>query len=205
MKSTAIKIFTFACILGLSLGFSHLGMSQTAGDYFNRSAKQYVNNDRAGAGQLLAEGLQRYPNDPKLNALLEKLNEEEEQDQQDQQQEDQQQEQQDQEQQDQDSSESKDGEGDEQTDEDQASKSDEMEEKSGDPTQEELENPGDLESDLSDREKAMEELRQKLQEMNITPEQATQILDAMEDAERRFIQQNQKKPTKRQERGLPDW
>ncbi len=109
--------------------------------------------------------------------------------------------------QDQQSQEKKDGEGDEQTDEDEASESEKKDDKSGEKSQQEepSEEPSDLESDLSDREQAMEKLKEKLEEMNLTPEQAAQILEAMNAAELRYIQQNRKTPTKRPERGLPDW
>lgn len=115
---------------------------------------------------------------------------------------------QDQEQQEQDKNDEnkKDGEGEEETDDDEASKSEQKEDKDGQKSQEESENKeSELESDLSDREKAMEQLKERLKEMNLTPEQAAQILDAMNAAELRFIQQNRKKPTKRPDRGLPDW
>lgn len=122
---------------------------------------------------------------------------------------DQQQDQEDQQDQDQQqqSQEKKDGEGDEKTDEDKASESQKKEDKSGQKSQEERDSdePSELESDLSDREKAMEKLREKLQEMNLTPEQAAQILEAMNAAELRYIQQNRKKPSKRPDRGLPEW
>ena len=48
-------------------------------------------------------------------------------------------------------------------------------------------------------------MKEKLQNMNLSPEQASQILDAMNAAEMRYIQQNRKKPTKRPDKGLPDW
>lgn len=103
--------------------------------------------------------------------------------------------------------EKKDGEGEEETQEDEASESQKKEDKSGEKTQEEKESEeaSDIESDLSDREKRMEQLREKLKEMNISPEQASQILDAMNAAELRFIQQNKKKPTKRPSKNLPEW
>jgi hypothetical protein len=118
-----------------------------------------------------------------------------------------QQDQQDQDQQQQDSQEQRDGEGDEKTDEDEASESEKKDDKSGEQSQQEepSEEPSDLESDLSEREKAMERLKEKLEEMNLTPEQAAQILEAMNAAELRYIQQNRKQPTKRPERGLPEW
>ncbi|MCH7408489.1 hypothetical protein MM239_03710 [Belliella sp. DSM 111904] len=100
----------------------------------------------------------------------------------------------------------KDGEGDEQTNEDEASKSEQKEDKDGQQSQDESDNQeSNLDSDLSDREKAKEQLKERLKEMNLTPEQAAQILEAMNAAELRYIQQNRKNPTKRPERGLPEW
>ncbi|GHB23979.1 hypothetical protein [Mongoliitalea lutea] len=106
-----------------------------------------------------------------------------------------------------DSKDSKDGEGDEKSEEDNASESEKKDDKSGDKSQEERDSDeaSDMESDLSDREKAMEKMRERLQEMNLTPEQAAQILEAMNAAELRFIQQNRKKATQRPNRGLPEW
>ncbi|MEX2512404.1 MAG: hypothetical protein WD398_05825 [Cyclobacteriaceae bacterium] len=201
-------------ILLLLIGYLavHSVNGQSEADYFNQAAKQYVNEDIPATGQILAEGLDKYPQDPKLNALLEKLKkDQEEQDKKDQENQEQQkqdqeeQNQEEQQQQDQESQEQEKGEGEEQTEEDGADESDQMEEKRGEESQEENENPGELDSDLSDREKAMEELRQRLEEMNITPEQAAQILDAMNSNELQYIQQNRKKPTQQPKRGLPDW
>lgn len=142
-----------------------------------------------------------------LSRWLEENPEQQQQDQgENEEQQDEQQEQQDQDQQ-KDSQEKKDGEGDEETEEDEASESQKKEDKSGEKSQQEKESEeaSDLESDLSDREKAMEKLKDKLQEMNLTPEQAAQILEAMNAAELRYIQQNTKKPSKRPDKGLPDW
>ena len=188
----------------LSLG---LAQAQSVEDYFNRAARQYVNSDIPGTGQILAEGLNKYPDDPKLNALNEKLKKDQEEQKQDQQNQDQQDEQNPQDQQQQDSDQKKDGEGEEQTNEDGAEESEENQEKSGEKSNQEqpTDEPSELESDLSEREKAMEEMRERLHDMNITPEQAAQILDAMNNAELRYIQQNQKKPTKRPDRTKPDW
>ncbi|MEX0883504.1 MAG: hypothetical protein WDZ72_08535, partial [Cyclobacteriaceae bacterium] len=105
----------------------HSGYAQSEADYFNQAAKQYVNEDIPGTGQILAEGLEKYPQDPKLNALLEKLKkDQEDQDKKDQEnQEEQNQDQQEQEQQEeQESEEQEDGEGEEQTEEDGADESD---------------------------------------------------------------------------------
>lgn len=204
MKTNNCFLFVLLLIGPLSL------LAQSETEYFNQAARQYVNEDIQGTSQLLAEGLDKYPDDPRLNALWEKLQKEqqdqEKQDQENQEQQDQdQQDSQEQEQQDQQSEDQESGEGEEQTQEDGADESDEMEEQRGEQTDEESEDPGELDSDLSDREKAMEEMRQRLEEMNITPEQATQILDAMNSNELRYIQQNRKKPTEQPKRGLPDY
>lgn len=204
MKIRHIAFYALAALLVMAF---LPAQAQTSAEYFNKAARQYVNSDIPGAGQVLAEGLQRYPNDPKLNALNEKLKKDQEEQKQDQQNQDQQNEQNQQDQQQQDSSEQKDGEGEEQTNEDGAEESEENQEKRGEKSNQEQpsEEPSELESDLSEREKAMEEMKQRLQDMNISPEQAEQILDAMNNAELRYIQQNQKKPTKRPDRSRPDW
>jgi hypothetical protein len=101
--------------------------------------------------------------------------------------------------------EKKDGEGDEQTKEDEASESQKKEDKTGEKEEKESDEASDMESDLSDRQKAREKMKQMLQEMNLTPEQAAQILEAMNAAELRYIQQNKKKPSQRPNRGLPEW
>lgn len=201
MKIKQIAFFVFAPLLFTGFLSAH---AQTSAEYFNKAARQYVNSDIPGAGQVLAEGLDRYPNDPKLNALNEKLKKDEENQKQDQQNQNPQNEQ---DQQKQDSEQKKDGEGEEQTNEDGAEESEKNDEKRGEKSNQEepSEEPSEMESDLSEREKAMEEMNQRLQDMNITPEQAERILDAMNNAELRYIQQNQKKPTKRPDRSKPDW
>lgn len=101
----------------------------------------------------------------------------------------------------------KNGEGEEEAENDENAESEQKDDKEGEKSQNEKDSqdPSELDSDLSEREKAMEKLKEKLKEMNLTPEQASQILDAMNAAELRYIQQNRKKPTKRPDRGLPDW
>ena len=62
-----------------------------------------------------------------------------------------------------------------------------------------------MDANLADRQKKLEEMREKLKSMNLTPEQAAQILESMNSAELRYIQENKKKPTQRPKKGLPDW
>lgn len=204
MRIKKIAFFVAAACLLLAISPAR---AQSVEDYFNRAARQYVNSDMPGAEQILAEGLAKYPDDPRLNALNGKLEKEQEEQNQNQENENQQSDQNQQDQQQQDSDQQKDGEGEEQTNEDGAEESEDNPEKRGEQSNQEQpsDEPSELESDLSEREKAMEEMREKLQNMNITPEQAEQILDAMNNAELRYIQQNQKKPTKKPDRSRPDW
>ncbi|MHA7128325.1 hypothetical protein [Algoriphagus namhaensis] len=190
------------------IGFYGSTVAQRAGDYFNKAARSYVKTERDQALATVNEGLSKFPNDPKLEALKEKLEkekEEQEQNQQDKQNQDQQQDQQQQ----QDSSgeqgdqkqQNQDG---EQTQEDKADESQEgnPENQSEDPS----ENANDqMDANLADRNKAMEEFKEKLKAMNLTPEQAAQILENMNAAELRYIQQNKKRPTERPKKGIPDW
>ncbi|MCH7398143.1 hypothetical protein MM236_09095 [Belliella sp. DSM 107340] len=101
----------------------------------------------------------------------------------------------------------KNGEGEEEADNEEDVDSEQKDDKEGEKSQNDKDSqePSELDSDLSEREKAQEQLKERLKEMNLTPEQAAQILDAMNAAELRYIQQNRKKPTKKAERGLPEW
>ncbi len=52
---------------------------------------------------------------------------------------------------------------------------------------------------------AMEKRSQRLQKMNMTEQQAKMILDAMKNNEAQYLQQLQRKTTKRPDKGKPDW
>src|SRR5258705_13926207 len=70
--------------------------AQTADDYFHGGAQSYIHARKEKAQQEILTGLQKFPQDPKLNglaALLKKQEEEQKQQQQQQQQQDQQKEQ----------------------------------------------------------------------------------------------------------------
>lgn len=183
--------------------------AQTAGDFFNRAARSYVKTEKEDALKTVNQGLSKYPEDQKLKALKEKLeqDQEKEQNQNQQQQNQQNQEQQQQNQQ------SQGEEGQQQESKDQGEKTDQdkaKESQSGNPTDKSndptSQNANDqMDANLADRQKAMEEFKEKLKAMNLTPEQAAQILESMNAAELRYIQQNKKKPTQRPKRGIPDW
>jgi hypothetical protein len=196
-----------AFLFGLAF-FSFIGANaQTAGDFFNRAARSYVKTEKDQALQAVNDGLAKFPNDAKLKALKEKLEKEQQEEQQENPQDQQQQNQQNQSQksegeQGESESQQKDG---EQTQEDKAKEG----QKGGDPSQqsdEAGENANDqMDANLADRQKKLEEMREKLKGMNLTPEQASQILESLNAAELRYIQETKKKPTQRPKRGLPDW
>ena len=181
--------------------------AQTAGEFFNRAARSYVKTAKDQALKEVNDGLNKYPNDAKLKALKEKLTQEQEQEQQEQNQEQQQQNQQNQEQKDSSkkedsSSQQKEG---EQSNEDKAKEG----QKGENPSQQSesaSENANDqMDANLADRQKKMEAIREKLKGMNLSPEQAAQILESLNAAELRYIQENKKKATQRPKKGLPDW
>ena len=193
--------------LAFLLLFAGKAQAQSAGEFFNRAARSYVKTAKEQALKEVNDGLAKYPNDTKLKALKEKLNQEQEEEQQEQNQEQQQQNQQKQEQKDpsqkEDSkSDQKDG---EQTNEDKA-KEGQKGENPSQKSEEAGQNGNDqMDADLADRQKKMEAMREKLKGMNLSPEQASQILESLNAAELRYIQDNKKKATQRPKKGLPDW
>ncbi|MGW8123027.1 hypothetical protein ACV07N_10260 [Roseivirga echinicomitans] len=51
----------------------------------------------------------------------------------------------------------------------------------------------------------LEKLKEKLEEMNMTPEKAQMILEAMKNNEVQYVQQNKRKATKKKDTTKPDW
>lgn len=200
---TKLILFLF----GLTLLFSGELKAQTAGDFFNKAARSYVKTEKETALKEVNQGLGQFPNDAKLKALKEKLEKEQKEEEQEQQQDQQQQN-------DQNQSQDSEGEqGDEQSDQKDGEQTQDDKAKEGqegqDPSQqsdEAGENANDqMDANLADRQKRMEEMREKLKSMNLSPEQAAQILESLNAAELRYIQENKKTPTQRPKRGLPDW
>lgn len=189
------------------LGSAWTVQAQSAGDYFNRAARSYVKTQKDQALETVNDGLTKYPNDAKLKALKEKLEKEQGQEQQQNPQDQQQQNQQNQSQesegeQGQNNSQEKEG---EQTDEDKAKEGQQGKDPSQQSDQQSENSNDQMDANLADRQQKMEEMREKLKALNLTPEQAKQILESLNAAELRYIQQNKKRPTQRPNRGLPDW
>src|SRR5690606_21997068 len=201
---TKLTVFTLAVFLF----FAGNIQAQTAGDFFNRAARSYVKTEKDNALKEVNDGLGKFPEDAKLKALKEK----QEQEQKDEQQENKQnQDQQNQQNQDQkQDSQGEQGESDSQQKDGEQTEDDKAEEgqKGDDPSQqseEAGENANDqMDANLADRQQNLEAMREKLKSMNLTPEQAAQILESLNAAELRYIQDNKKKPTQRPKRGLPD-
>ncbi len=59
-------------------------MAQTTEDFFHTAAQQYINGQYESATLTVSTALQRFPNDPKLKALAEKLKREQQEQQQNQ-------------------------------------------------------------------------------------------------------------------------
>ena len=193
--------------LAFLLLFAGKAQAQSAGEFFNRAARSYVKTAKEQALKEVNDGLAKYPNDAKLKALKEKLNQEQEEEQQEQNQEQQQQNQQNQEQKDpskkEDSkSDQKDG---EQTNEDKAKEGQKGENPSQKSEEAGQNGNNQMDANLADRQKKMEAMREKLKGMNLSPEQASQILESLNAAELRYIQDNKKKATQRPKKGSPDW
>lgn len=196
----------------LSFAFTYCiatSTAQTSGEFFNRAARAYVKTEKDQALATVNDGLSKFPEDSKLQALKEKLEKDQEEqdkkDEQDKQNEEEKQQQEDKKSQGEDGEQQESKEDGEKTDEDKAKES-----QAGDPTDKNDDKPGEnandqMDANLADKQKAMEEFKEKLKAMNLTPEQAAQILESMNSAELRYIQQNKKKATEKPKRGIPDW
>lgn len=209
MKNKFLLLVGFALTLSLSPT-----LAQTSGEYFNRAARSYVKTEKDQALATVNDGLTKYPGDAKLQALKEKLEKDKEEQEKQDQQNKENQEQQNQEQKDQQQDNSQQGEdGEQQEQKEDGDKTNEdkaKESQAGDPSDKSDDKPGEnandqMDANLADKQKAMEEFKEKLKAMNLTPEQAAQILESMNAAELRYIQQNKKKATERPKRGIPDW
>jgi len=177
-------------------------VAQSAQEYFNRAANEYIYKGDEVALNTIGTGLAVHPNDKPLTSLKEKIEKEKEQQEQeekqnqeqDQQQEEEEQEQQEEEQKEQEGQEEEQeqGEQEENDDADQKEESEQAQEQETEEEGEEMEEPPQTRSE-------------KLEELNLTEEKARMILEAMKNNEIQYIQQNQRKATKKPESGKPDW
>lgn len=155
--------------------------AQSAADYFHGGAKSFINSDLQGAITQIQQGLTQYPNDPKLNALLQKLEEEQEKQQQQQQNQDQQnQEQQEQDQQNQD----------QQNQEQQEQNEEEQEQQEGEQNDQQ---------DPQEQEGTPQESRE------ISKEEASKILQALAQKEKELLKEFKKQKPQGSATHDKDW
>jgi len=175
--------------------------AQTADASFHIASNQYIHNKVKEALTTVDEALKRYPNDPKLNALKEKLK-------QDQQQNDQNKENKDDQKNDekekQKNEQNKDDQKQQKQDQQQQEK--EQQQKEQQKQKEQQEKPASEQSEKKEQDKKDLNLdRQKLEEMKMSEEKARMILEAMRNQEKQYLQQQKRKPTKSRNNNKPDW
>lgn len=186
-------------ILTSLLAWSTTSQAQSSKVAFNQAANLFIEGQNQAALQSVNAGLQRHPNDARLKVLKDKL----EQQQQNQQQQQQEQGDSEKEKQEQQQQEGKEGEEPKEEEEEEEKKEQENEQnqdekKEGEEQNEEQEpqeqaRPGESETE------------QRLKEMDISPEKARMILEAMKSNEVQYLQQKKRKAGKRSDNGKPDW
>lgn len=183
------------------------GYAQNAQTYFNSSASYYVKDKKVEAMQTIRDGLAKYPNDEKLKALAEKMKQEKKEEDK-KEQEKKEEEKKEQEKKDQEKKEEQNQDKKEQEKKDQEKK--DQENKDQKEKEEEKKNP-EKDKQQSEQEKKEQqkqsnpEMAEKLEKMNITPEAARKLLDAMKNQESQYLQQNKRKATKSKDKTKPDW
>jgi cell division protein FtsN len=164
------------------VSLSAVVLGQSAESYFHNSAQSFINADLQQAIQEAQQGLQQYPNNPKLNALMQKLQEEQQRQQQQQDQENQEQQQEEQEQ---------------QQDQQQGDQKQQQQEQQDQQQQEQGENqdeqnPEDMNPENMDMQK-------------ISKQEAEKILQALAQKEKELLKEFKKKKTNGSAKHEKDW
>jgi len=168
-----IIIFLFSFLLAAP------ALAQSADQYFHNGAQSFINADLQTAINTVQQGLDQYPNDSKLNALMQKLQEEQER---------QQQQQQNQEQQNQD----------QQSQQDQQQNQNEQE-------QEEEQQPQESEGENKGEQEAQEMNPEELDSQQISKEDAEKILQALAQKEKELLKEFKKKKSDGSAKHEKDW
>lgn len=173
------------------------GRSQSAADFFNKAANEYLYKDDKIALNTIDSGLSQYPTDQSLTNLKNKILKEKEKQKQEEKNKQEQEKKEEQQKQEQ---EKKEQQNKDQQDEKADNKEDaDKKDQQNQPEPEESDDKGkDMEAPPVSRE-------DKLKELNLTEEKARMILEAMKNNEIQYIQQNKRKPTKKPDNGKPDW
>ncbi len=195
-------------ILLLITGLYCTGFAQTADAAFHSASKLFIDQRDKDAAQVLDQAIRQFPNDARLKNLRNQIKEDEKKEQEKKEQEKKEQEKKEQEKKEQEKKEQekkeqekKDQEKKDQQNKDQKDKSQEEKEKE----QKEKEQQAKEEEQKKKDEEKKPSPGEKMKEMNITPEKAKMILEAMKNQEAQYLQQNKRKATKPKEKGKPDW
>lgn len=159
------------------------GFAQTADEYFHRGAQSFIHANLQEAVSQVQNGLAQYPNDPKLNALMQKLLEEQEKKQQQQQNQEQQQQQQQQDQQNQ-----------------QEQKQNQTQEQENEQEQQQQSEGGNQQE-----ENPQEMNPEELQSQQMSKEEAEKILQALAQKEKELLKEFKKKKTDGSAKHEKDW
>jgi hypothetical protein len=175
--------------------------AQTAEASFHAASNQYIHEKNREALTTLESALKKYPGDKKLNALREKIKEEQKKEQQEQQQKEEEQKQKEQQEKEQKEKEQqqKDQQEKEQKEKEEQQKKEQEKKQSQEQEEQEQKEKQDQRKDLKNLDK------EKLEEMKISEDKARMLLDAMKAQEKQYLQQNKRKATKSRDRSKPDW
>lgn len=202
-----LLIVLLACSLG--------SQAQSSRIAFNQAANLFIEGQNQQALQRVNAGLRQHPNDAQLKALKEKLERQQEQQQQQEKEKEKEQEQQQSEgeseqPQEEKEQQQKDGESEQQEQEGKEGEEEKKEggekEKEGENGKEKKEGEGqEGEEEQQQPKPGLSETERRLQEMDISPEKARMILEAMKSNEVQYLQQKRRKSSRRSSSGRPDW
>jgi outer membrane biosynthesis protein TonB len=177
--------------------------AQNADEFFHGGAQHFLTNNIPGALEVVTNGLQRFPEDEKLQKLYQLLNQQQQQQQQNQDQKQQDQDQKDEQKQDQ---QKQDDKKDQQSKNDQQKKDEEKKQQDAQKKEQEKKDQQQAKSGDKSKDKPEEKAGepQQVAAHQMTPQEAKQLLDAQKDDEQVLIFQPQGEPKNRTKQ-LKDW
>lgn len=191
-------IITIACVVVPFFAFP-----QNAEAVFHAAAGQYIGERTQEAKRTIDDGLRRYPNDPKLTALKNKIKEDEKKKQQNQEQKDQ--EKKDQQKNDEQKNQKQNEKKDQKDQGEEKDQKEKQEQEKKEQEKKEAEQKPDDKKDDKDKKEIPPSVSDKLKEMQMSEDKARMILEAMRNQEKQYLQQNKRKATKPKPGGKPDW